>query len=36
MSAKLCHESSTLKVNFLTLSNNQTHATMFNTFAPDL
>ena len=36
MSAKLCHKSSTFKVNFITLGNYRTHATMFNTFAPDV
>jgi len=34
--AKLCLESSTFKVYFLALDNDPTHATMFNTFSPDV
>ena len=36
MCAKLCHESSTFTVNFMTLGNYRMHATMFNTFARDV
>jgi len=36
MDAKLCCESSTFKVNFMALGNYQTHANMFDTFAPDV
>jgi len=36
MGAMLCLDSNTFKVSFMALDNDLTHASMFNTFAPDV